>query len=76
VDQGLSQWGWRDQKGASRIGKSRVPGTCVLCHRKCRNPDGRLYGCSHMVSGHMDHCIAKGASQCKGASRVQGTCAS
>jgi hypothetical protein len=29
-----------------------------------------------MVSGHMDHCIAKGASQCKGASRVQGTCAS
>ena len=28
-----------------------------------------------MVSGHMDPGIAKGASQCKGASRVQGTCA-
>jgi hypothetical protein len=49
----------------SGIGISRVPGTCVLGHRKCRNPDGGLYGCSHMISGHMDHGIAKGASQCK-----------
>jgi hypothetical protein len=58
------------------IGKSRVPGICVLCHRKYRNPDGRLYGGGHMVSGHMGHCIAQGASQCRGALRVQGTCAS
>jgi hypothetical protein len=48
--------------GPSGIGKSRVPGICVLCHHKCRNPDGRLYGGGPMVSGHMDYGIAKGAS--------------
>jgi hypothetical protein len=47
---------WRE----SGIGISRAPGIGVLCHRKCRNPDGGLYGFSRMVSGHMDHGIAKG----------------
>jgi hypothetical protein len=42
----------------------------VSCIRHCkpRNPDGKLYGCGHMVSGHMDHSIVKRASQCRGAS--------
>jgi hypothetical protein len=56
----------------SGIGISRAPGIGVLCHRKCRNSDGRLYGYSHMVSGHMDHGTVKGASQCKGASKSPG----
>jgi hypothetical protein len=34
----------------------------IVGYCKCRNPNGRLYGDSHMVSGHIDHGIAKGAN--------------
>jgi hypothetical protein len=44
------------------IGISRAPGIGVLCHRKCRNPDGRLYGGGPMVNGHMGYCIAQRAN--------------
>jgi hypothetical protein len=66
-DQELNPWEFVIHR---EIRKLRVLGICVLCHPKYRNPDGRLYNGGHMVSGHMGHCIAQGASQCRGVLRV------
>jgi hypothetical protein len=45
------------ERGASVIGDCRGEKLSTSGSAKPRNPDER-YGDSHMIDGHMDHCVA------------------